>query len=58
MKKLDQTKSVFGGGGGGGGRKREGDGVRKGRKSLERGTLGLPPAAKYIRNDGERPDHR
>lgn len=41
-----------------GGRKREGDGVRKGRTPLERGTPGLPPAAKYIRSDGERPDHR
>lgn len=46
MKKLDQTKSVFGGGGGGG-RKGEGDGVRKGRTPLERGTRTLP-AAKYI----------
>lgn len=36
----------------------EGDGVRKGRKSLKGGTLGLPRLAKYIRNDGERPDHR
>lgn len=38
--------------------KREGAGVRKGRTPLEEGTPGLPPAAKYTRSDGERPDHR